>query len=98
MDCTYKTNKFKMSLLNVVGLTSQNKSFFVGFVFLKEETEPFYVWAIDNMTEIYNGVQFPKVVTTELALMNAINCSSIRKSLVYMAYRKKYSCEMPQTF
>jgi hypothetical protein len=40
MDCTYKTNKYNMNLLDVVGITSFNTTFFVCFVFLPEETEP----------------------------------------------------------
>jgi hypothetical protein len=48
MDCTYKTNKYKMPLLNVVRITPQNKSFFC-FVFLKEENEGHYGWALQNI-------------------------------------------------
>jgi len=35
MDCTYKTNKFKMPLLDVIGINPCNLSFYVGFCFLK---------------------------------------------------------------
>jgi hypothetical protein len=38
MDCTYnKTNRFEMPLMEVVGKTPSNKTFFVAFVFLAEE-------------------------------------------------------------
>jgi hypothetical protein len=75
MDCTYKTNKFKMPLLNVVGLTPQNKSFFFCFIFLKEDTNPYYFWALQKISLLFDGVDRPKVIVTDcdLALMSAIS-------------------------
>ena len=35
LDCTYKTNKFKMPLMDVIGISSTNQSFFVAFGFMK---------------------------------------------------------------
>lgn len=72
LDCTYKTNRFKMPLLNIVGFTALNTTFYLSFVFLKGEQEDDYVWALQqlkNKTSIS-----PKVMITdwELALMNAI--------------------------
>ncbi|XP_021762921.1 protein FAR1-RELATED SEQUENCE 5-like [Chenopodium quinoa] len=46
MDCTYKTNKYKMPLLDIVGVTSFNTLFFCGFAFLFKEKESDYVWAL----------------------------------------------------
>ncbi|MBW0464128.1 hypothetical protein O181_003843 [Austropuccinia psidii MF-1] len=34
MDCTYKTNKYKMSLFHIVGFSSTNKTFYGAFVLL----------------------------------------------------------------
>jgi hypothetical protein len=34
MNCTYKTNKFKMPLLNVVRVTACNTTYFLCFAFL----------------------------------------------------------------
>ncbi len=39
MDCTYKTNRFGMPLLNIVGVTSTYHSFNAGFIFMPEEIE-----------------------------------------------------------
>ncbi len=39
LDCTHKTNKFDMPLLNVVGITSTYATFNVGFAFLHTENE-----------------------------------------------------------
>ncbi|XP_077221058.1 PKS-NRPS hybrid synthetase cheA-like [Tasmannia lanceolata] len=74
MDCTYKTNKYKMPLLDVVGVTSFNSSFYSCFAFLqKEETED-YVWALKMFHDMLDNVSKPTVIVTdrELALMRAI--------------------------
>ena len=39
MDCTYKTNRFNMPLLNIIGITSLGKNFWVAFYFLRNEKE-----------------------------------------------------------
>lgn len=44
--CTYKTNKFKMPLLNVVGLTGLDTTFYIAFAFLKGEQEQDYIWVL----------------------------------------------------
>jgi hypothetical protein len=31
MDCTYKTNRYRMPMLNIMGLSPTNTSFFIGF-------------------------------------------------------------------
>ncbi|KAI9907330.1 hypothetical protein PsorP6_003616 [Peronosclerospora sorghi] len=40
MDCTYKTNRFRMPMFHVIGITSFNTSFTVAVPFIREETEP----------------------------------------------------------
>ncbi|KAH9274813.1 hypothetical protein BASA83_002522 [Batrachochytrium salamandrivorans] len=40
MDCTYKTNRFGMPLLNIVGITATYNTFNAGFAFICNETEP----------------------------------------------------------
>ena len=37
MDCTYKTNKYKMPLLDVVGVSSFNTSFYSCFAFMQKK-------------------------------------------------------------
>ncbi len=72
MDCTYKTNKFGMPLLNIVGITATYNSFSAGFAFLCEEIEETYSWALQKYKDITKVS--PKVIVTdrELALMNSI--------------------------
>lgn len=40
MDCTYKTKRFNMPLLNIIGFTATGDTFYVAFVFLKDEKQP----------------------------------------------------------
>ncbi|XP_024156611.1 protein FAR1-RELATED SEQUENCE 5-like [Rosa chinensis] len=75
MDCTYKTNKYKMPLLDIVGVTSFNTSFYSCFVFMQKEEEEDYVWALTMFSRILGVEVYPLVIITDrkLALMNAIN-------------------------
>ncbi len=70
LDCTYKTNKFGMPLLNVVGITSTYVTFNAGFTFLHTKNEEAYAWVLEQFSEVVT----PKVLCTdrELALMNRI--------------------------
>ncbi len=70
LDCTYKTNKFGMPLLNVVGITSTFVMFNASFAFLHAENEEAYAWVLERFFEVMT----PKVLCTdrELALMNEI--------------------------
>jgi hypothetical protein len=46
LDCTYKTNKYKMPLLHICGVTNLGTTFSIGFAFLSAEREEDYSWAI----------------------------------------------------
>ena len=74
MDCTYKTNKYKMPLLDVVGVSSFNTSFYSCFAFIQKEGEEDYVWALTMFRDILSVENYPSVIVSdrELALMNAI--------------------------
>ena len=50
MDCTYKTNRYKMPLLDIVGVTALNTSFHVGFCFVDADRSQF---ALQNLQGIY---------------------------------------------
>ncbi|GJW41654.1 protein FAR1-related sequence 5 [Tanacetum coccineum] len=47
MDCTYKTNRLNMPLLDIIGVSCFNTSFYSGFAFLKTETVKSYEWALE---------------------------------------------------
>ena len=77
LDCTYKTNKYKMPLLHIAGVTGANKSFSLAFCFLREETQEYYEWALKNLLNIFtsNEIPLPEVIITdrEQALINSLS-------------------------
>jgi hypothetical protein len=46
MDCTYKTNKFRMPLFVITGVIPLSTTFFVGFAFLSQQRQVDYEWAL----------------------------------------------------
>ncbi|GJU05403.1 PKS-NRPS hybrid synthetase [Tanacetum coccineum] len=74
MDCTYKTNKYKMPLLDIIGVLCFNTSFYSGFAFLKNEDEDSNEWALNAFKKILGDSNQPSVIITdrELALLNGI--------------------------
>ncbi|OAE32239.1 hypothetical protein AXG93_1089s1040 [Marchantia polymorpha subsp. ruderalis] len=75
MDCTYKTNRFRMPLLVVIGRTGHNMSFFVAFAFLEGENSAEYIWALTQLKNLFDGGHFPAVlvIDADLALENAMS-------------------------
>ena len=76
MDCTYKTNKYRMPMLVIMGHTALGTSFYIGFAFLSSDEEEDFVWMLNQLKALYRhlGLQDPCVVVIDrdLALMNAI--------------------------
>jgi hypothetical protein len=77
LDCTYKTNRYKMPLLHITGITGTNKSFSLAFCFLRKETQDYYEWALQNLLNIFTSheIPLPEVVITdrEQALINSLS-------------------------
>ena len=42
MNCTYKTNKYKMSLLTICEVIALDTTFIVDFVFIEKENKDYY--------------------------------------------------------
>ncbi|XP_074265811.1 protein FAR1-RELATED SEQUENCE 5-like [Silene latifolia] len=74
LDCTYKTNMYKMPLLDVIGISSSNKFFYSCFVFLKKEKDEDYVWALEMFKEMIGPTFQPLVIVSDrdMALKKAI--------------------------
>lgn len=64
MDCTYRTNKYKLPLLHILGCTNLQTFFSAGFCFLSNETHADYHWAIANFL-LKTGVQQPRVFISD---------------------------------
>src|SRR5205809_5588886 len=65
-----------MPLLNIVGSTNLNNTFFIACVFLGEESTEDYIWAMEALKSVLEqpGFTFPSIIVTdqELALINAV--------------------------
>lgn len=64
IDCTYRTNKYKLPLLHILGCTNLQTFFSAGFCFLSNETHADYHWAIANFL-LKTGVQQPRVFISD---------------------------------
>ncbi|KAE9042983.1 hypothetical protein PR001_g5984 [Phytophthora rubi] len=77
VDCTYKTNKFKVPLFNIISVTGFNTVLPVAQCWLPGETEGDYVWALNMMRLFWieKNVDLPGVVLSdrEQACMNAVD-------------------------
>lgn len=77
LDCTYKTNRYGMPLLDIVGVDSCQRSFCIAFAFLSGETEQDYLWALDRLKSLYEigNTRLPSIILTDRdkACMNAVS-------------------------
>jgi hypothetical protein len=75
LDCTYKTNKYGMPLLDMIGIDAAQRSFCIAFAFLSGETEEDYMWALEQLRSRYEqcNTALPSVILTDrcLAVINA---------------------------
>jgi hypothetical protein len=75
MDSTYKTNKYRLPLFEIVGSNSTGKTYLVAFSVLTQEKEDSFVWALQSLHGMLRCEDDGKVIVTDQdqALMNAIN-------------------------
>ena len=77
LDCTYKTNRFRMPLLNICSVIGNRKTVQTALVFLSGEKDGDYEWAIEQFCGVMEGesISEPLLVVTdrELALMNTLD-------------------------
>ncbi|KAH1203806.1 Protein FAR1-RELATED SEQUENCE 5 [Glycine max] len=72
---TYKTNRYKLPLLDFVGVTPTGMTFSVGFAYLEGERVNNIVWALERFRGLFlRNDRLPVVIVTDrdLALMNAL--------------------------
>ena len=62
---TYKTNRYKLHFLHVIGQAASNLLFLIAFFFLACEDTESYLWAINNLKKhIWRPQHIPKVFIT----------------------------------
>ena len=59
LDCTYKTNRYKMPLCIGTGTTALNTSFYAGMALLKGEKLEDYQWLIQCYKDLYKHLDIP---------------------------------------
>ncbi|KJZ69833.1 hypothetical protein HIM_10786 [Hirsutella minnesotensis 3608] len=94
LDCTYKTNKYGMPLLDIIGVDACQRSFCIAFAFLSGENEEDYIWALGRLRSMYElcGASLPSVILTDrcLACMNAVaRCFPAAISLLCLWHANK---------
>jgi hypothetical protein len=74
LDCTYKTNRYRMPLLHIVGVAPTNASFSIAFCFMQNEQTESYLWALRSFLSLLKLPIEPPVLCTDrdLALISAI--------------------------
>ncbi|WCJ29365.1 hypothetical protein M5689_011005 [Euphorbia peplus] len=68
IDSTYKTNKYNMPLLEIVGTTPCQKNFLVAYVFLQNESSESYRWALQTLRGLFRKDKFPTAITSDREL------------------------------
>jgi len=75
MDNTYKTNKYRLPLLEIVGVTSTGLTFSAAFVLMSTECQNNFTWVLQKLRGLFfKGDVYPTIIISDrdLALMNAI--------------------------
>ncbi|XP_047148907.1 protein FAR1-RELATED SEQUENCE 5-like [Vigna umbellata] len=75
MDFTYKTNRYRLPLLEIVGVTSTGLNFSSTFAFLSTKRKINFTWVLEKLKGLFlTSKGGPKVIVTDrdLALMNVI--------------------------
>ncbi|KAI5425905.1 hypothetical protein KIW84_031652 [Lathyrus oleraceus] len=75
MDNTYKTNKYRQPLFEIVGMTSTELTFAVAFAYMESEQIENFCWVLEKLKELFVKKDMcPQVILTDidLALMKAI--------------------------
>ncbi|KAI5414621.1 hypothetical protein KIW84_040197 [Lathyrus oleraceus] len=53
MDSTYKTNKYRQPLFEIVGMTSTELTFAVGFAYMESEQTENFCWVLEKLKELF---------------------------------------------
>ncbi|CAK8568217.1 unnamed protein product [Lathyrus sativus] len=66
LDSTYKTNKYRLLLFEIVGVTSTEKTYSVGFTFLECEKKENFSWALEVCWSFLKDQgKMPKAIVTD---------------------------------
>jgi hypothetical protein len=63
LDLTYRTNRYKMPLVNIIGITPYNKSFWAGSAFILSEKMLNFEYVFKTIKKVYNIAKLPYPTT-----------------------------------
>ena len=76
MDCTHKTDRYRMPLLNIAGQSPTNKTFCIGFAFIHNEREESFIFVLTVLRKLYEDLNIPlpsaAVIDKNRALINSL--------------------------
>jgi hypothetical protein len=67
LDSTYRTNRYKMPLVNIIGITPCNKSFFAGSAFIPSERVLDFEYVFKTIKKVYDiaKLSYPTTFVTD---------------------------------
>nr|XP_043616043.1 PKS-NRPS hybrid synthetase cheA-like [Erigeron canadensis] len=73
IDAMYKTNYYNLPLVEIVGVTSTNKTFSIAFAFIQKEKTANYTWVLNCLKLTLDSCMYSRVIVIdrELVLVNA---------------------------
>ncbi|XP_057425864.1 uncharacterized protein LOC130719248 [Lotus japonicus] len=99
MDCTYKTNRYQIPLLEMVGLTSTGLTFSIAFCYIVREHTIDYVWALECMKSlIADDARLPQVIGFTECLMENWKCLIYAETVEQFDEEWKEMCVMCKDF
>ena len=74
IDCTYKTSKYRLPLMEIVGVISTELTFSVAFAYLEAEWKDNFSWCFDSLKSLMHGQLMPPAIVTDrdLVFINVI--------------------------
>ncbi|XP_038715060.1 protein FAR-RED ELONGATED HYPOCOTYL 3-like [Tripterygium wilfordii] len=87
MDATYKTNRFRMPLLEIVGVTPTNMAYCIAFELLNSEKEDNYTWALRCLQSTIKESIAPRVIVTDRELTLMKSCALVFPDTKKLLYR-----------
>lgn len=75
IDSTYMTNKYRLPLVEIVGVTSTDLTFTVAFAYLESKRADDFAWALQKLRVLFfKDDAIPQVIVTDkdISLMNAV--------------------------
>jgi histone-lysine N-methyltransferase SETD2 len=77
MNCIYKTNKYKMSLMIISHQTSLHKTFYVSFCFMMKEKLNDYVWILQQLKNLYQQLEVSNLTVIIIDMKKALMTTRI---------------------